>query len=173
MAILIPLNNNMNPKSVEPIAPTDLPDTPEQASGGMSQDEVQEIIRIMTEYFTRENGGDAKKAEEDVGKIAKLITHQAAKLVHLGNTVFLVLVKGKGRVEFHTMSVDDDSMSLAKNFVDLMKYLKNIGVKEAYSFSDDPKFEVVAKRTRLPYTTHREKVKGKEQTIYTVNVKEV
>lgn len=163
----------MNTQSVEPVAPGDLPQTPAEAAGGMSQDEVQEIIRIMTEYFTRENGGDAKKAEKDVGKIANLITHQAAKLVHLGNTVFLVLVKDKGRVEFHTMAVDEDSVSLAKNFVDLAKYLKNIDVEEMYTFSDDPKYQVIAKRTRLPITTRQEKVKGKEQTVYSLKLKEI
>ena len=156
-----------------PVAPGDLPETPTEARGGTSQEEVQEIIRIMTAYFTAENGGDRKKAEEDVSKVAGLITHQAAKLVHLGNTVFLVLVKSKGKVEFHTMTVDEDSVSLAKNFIDLGKYLKNIGVEEAYTFSDDPKFQVVAKRTRLPIKTRKDKIDGKEQTVYSVKLKDI
>ena len=164
----------MDLTTAQPIAPTDLPQSDaNNRAGSLDPQEQQEIIRIMTEYFTQEFGGDADKAHRAVAKIAKLITHQAAKLVHLGNTVFLVLVKGKGRVEVHTMAAGEDSASLAGNFVKLAQYLKNIGVEEAYTFSDDPKFAIIAKRTRLPFKTRQEKVKGKETTVYTVDTKDI
>ena len=99
----------MDLTTAQPIAPTDLPQSDaNNRAGSLDPQEQQEIIRIMTEYFTQEFGGDADKAHRAVAKIAKLITHQAAKLVHLGNTVFLVLVKGKGRVEVHTMAAGED-----------------------------------------------------------------
>jgi len=123
----------------------------ETKASGVDEQEQKEIIEILQAYFLKETG-DPDKAEELLGKLAATITQDdGAKLVHLGKTVFLVLVRGTGMVEVHTMSVDDDSLSLAKSFVALTKYLKNIGVKLAYTYTDDPKYELVAKRTRLPF----------------------
>lgn len=117
----------------------------------LDEQETAEIIRILNGYFLKETG-DPAKAEELLAKLASALqTEEGMKLVHLGNTVFLVIVRGKGMVEIHTMSADDDSLSLAKNFISLSKFLKNIGVKLAYTYSNDPKYDLVAKRTKLPF----------------------
>jgi hypothetical protein len=61
------------------------------------------------------------------------------------------MVKGKRMVEVHTMAVDESVSSLAKNFVMLVQYLKGIGVRVAYTYADDNRYEMVAKRSRLPF----------------------
>lgn len=113
-------------------------------------------------YFRSESESE-EQAQELMQKLATLLQEEGAKLVHLGNTVFLVLVKGEGLVEVHTMSINNDSVSLARQFVQLAKYLQNIGVRVAYTYSDDPKFQVVAKRTRLPFKTKEVKIPGSDQ----------
>ena len=132
-------------------------------------DETQQIIDIMSGDFLKATG-DQDKANGLINGIAKLITdNPAAKLVHLGNTVFLVMVNSPGVVEVHTMAADEQSGTLAKNFVQLTEYLRNIGVKQAYTYTDDPRFAAVAKRTRLPFeTSEAQGQDGKTYTVYSM-----
>lgn len=83
------------------------------------------------------------------GALVEMLKAPENKLVHLGNTLFLVMVKAPGQVEVHTFS-EETPQALAKNFVDLSKYLKNIGVKRASTYSDDPRFKKIADMTQLP-----------------------
>jgi hypothetical protein len=64
------------------------------------------------------------------------------------------MVKAPREVEIHTFS-EETPQALAKNFVDLSKYLKNIGVKKAYTYSDDPRFKKIAEMTQLPVKTEQ------------------
>jgi hypothetical protein len=130
---------------------------------GASEQETAEVNRICREYFARE-AASPQQAEEMMSSLARLAQEDGNKLVHLGNTVFLVMVKGKGLVEVHTITTEEDSMSLARNFVQLAQFLKNIGVKTAYTYADDPKFELVARRTRLPFQTMEVQYPGTEAT---------
>lgn len=117
----------------------------------VTEDEGKEIMRIATEYFRQQSGGDEAEANRMLNGLAALVQKDGIRMVHLGKTLFLVVVKGKGLVEIHTMTVDETPSSLAKNFVDLAKYLKNIGVRVAYTYADDTRYEMVAKRSRLPF----------------------
>lgn len=128
----------------------------------MDEQELQQVNDIILSYFRAESQSE-EQAQQMMGQLSTLLKEEGAKLVHLGNTVFLVLVKGKGMVEVHTMSKGEDSVSLARNFIQLAKYLQNIGVRVAYTYSDDPKFQVVAKRTRLPFKTKQVKIPGSEE----------
>lgn len=83
------------------------------------------------------------------GALVEMLKAPENKLVHLGNTLFLVMVKAPGEVEVHTFS-EETPQALAKNFVDLSKYLKNIGVKKATTYSDDPRFRKISEMTQLP-----------------------
>jgi hypothetical protein len=83
------------------------------------------------------------------GALVEMLKAPENKLVHLGNTLFLVMVKAPGQVEIHTFS-EETPQALAKNFVDLSKYLKNIGVKRASTYSEDPRFKKIADMTQLP-----------------------
>jgi hypothetical protein len=130
-----------------------------------SEEGIQ-ILDILQKYFMKETGSK-QKTEQLMAQLASAVQEPGAKLVHLGKTVFLVLVRGKGMVEVHTMSVDDDSLSLAKSFNQLVSFLKNIGVKLAYTYSDDPKYELIAKRTKLPFKKRRILASnGQEYTAY-------
>jgi hypothetical protein len=83
------------------------------------------------------------------GALVEMLKAPENKLVHLGNTLFLVMVKAPGEVEIHTFS-EETPQALAKNFVELSKYLKNIGVKRATTYSDDPRFQKISEMTQLP-----------------------
>lgn len=134
----------------------------------LTPEEVQEIERIIYGFFVKQFGSEAK-ANVMMKKLAGMLQDPGVKLVHFGNTVFLVILVAPQVAEVHTMSLDEDSGTLAKNFVSLANFLKNIGVKEAYTYTDDPRFAVVAKRTRLPIETSTQTAQdGKEYTTYTV-----
>lgn len=134
-------------------------------------EEQQEVLQIITEYFRKEFGGDEQKVEESLGRLATMLQGEGVSLVHIGNSVFLVMVIGKGMVEVHTMAVDEDTTSLAKSFVQLADFLKSIDVKVAYTYTDKPGYEVVAKRTRLPFKTKKMEIEGKQQTVYYLEFK--
>ncbi len=110
-----------------------------------------------------ENAGYEKRA---VGKIlnglASTLQNSSTRLVHLGNTVFMVIPTNPGEVEVHTFS-QETPQGLAKNFVDLTKYLKNIGVRKASTYSEDPRFRRISEMTGLPVKVNQTvKVVGKD-----------
>jgi hypothetical protein len=131
----------------------------------IDQAEQQEVVRIANQYFLQELGSQ-EAADEAMGKLATLIQEDGAKLVHLGNVVFLVVVRGKGVVEIHTIGNEKNPRDLAQNFVNLAKYLKNIGTKTAYTYSEDNRFSRLAKMTGLPVIQKKAKVKGKDVNVY-------
>jgi hypothetical protein len=131
----------------------------------IDQAEQQEVARIANEYFLQELGSQ-EAADEAMGKLATLIQEDGAKLVHLGNVLFLVLVRGEGVVEVHTIGTEPSPRNMAKNFVDLVNYLKNIKVKVAYTYSEDNKFDRLAKMTGLPVKKEKTEVDGKSVNVY-------
>lgn len=133
---------------------------------GISQQEVGEIQRIIYQFFLKEYGSE-RKAEIMLGKLASFVQDPGVKLVHFGNTVFMMILVEPRVAEIHTMSIDEESSTLAKHFVSLAKFLQNIGVVEAYTYSDDPRFMAVAKRTRLPIEIEQmQSQDGKTITVY-------
>jgi hypothetical protein len=137
----------------------------------VSSEEAQEVTDIITKYFKKTTGSDMQ-AKIMTEKLAALVQQPSAKLIHLGNTVFLTLVKEPGVVEIHTMTDSEDSAKLAKNFVKLSNILKSMGVKRAYTYTNDPKLAVVAKRTKLPFKTSKTVGEdGRSYTVYTLEFK--
>lgn len=133
--------------------------------------EQQQIMDILTRYWTKETGSE-EKAQMMLQKLAGLVKQKGAHLIHIGNTVFLMMITGKGEVEIHTMTIDEDSASLASAFRELAKTLKGLGVKKAYTYAEDPRFEIVAKRTRLPIKKEQKKSRdGQPVTVYTLEIK--
>ena len=108
----------------------------------------KEPMQIL-ESALRRALGDEKQVGLAQGALVKMLESSGNKMVHLGNSLFLVMVKSPGEVEVHTFS-EETPQALAKNFVDLTKYLKNIGVKKASTYSDDPRFKKIAEMTQLP-----------------------
>ena len=132
---------------------------------GISQQEVGEIQQIIYQFFLKEYGSE-RKAEIMLGKLASFLQDPGVRLIHFGNTVFMMILVEPRVAEIHTMSIDENSSTLAKHFVSLAKFLRNIGVIEAYTYSYDPRFMAVAKRTRLPIET--EKMQSQDGKILTV-----
>lgn len=131
----------------------------------IDQAEQQEVVRIASEYFSQELGSEDAAAEA-MGKLATLVQEKGAKLVHLGNVLFLVIVRGKNAVEVHTIGNEQSPRDLAKDFVDLVNYLKNIKVKVAYTYSEDNRFDRLAKMTGLPVQKKQAQVDGKTVNVY-------
>jgi hypothetical protein len=131
--------------------------------------ENDEIVRIALDYFKKETGSD-EKATEMLGKLAIIVKDEGAKLVHLGNVLFLVMVRGKGVVEIHTIGNEAQHRMLAEDFKQLAAYLKNIGVKTAYTYTPDNRYGRLAQMTGLPVKTFKVDVKGKPMTAYVMEL---
>lgn len=116
----------------------------------MMEDEIsqevegQQVIDIVTGYF-KEVTGDDQQAQDLVNGLAATVQDPGAKLVHLGDTVFLTIIRGKGFVEFHPMYVNRELDQLTKDLDLYVKYLKNIGVTVMYTYGgeDFPYEEVI------------------------------
>ena len=133
----------------------------------MSPQEAQEIEQIARDYFA-EVAGSPEGAEEMLGKLASIVQEEGAKLVHLGNVLFLILVRGEGVVEFHTIGSEPTSEAYAKDLVDLANYLQNIGVKLAFTYTDNRAFERVARLTKLPIVKTETDIDGQHVYVYAV-----
>lgn len=131
----------------------------------MDEIEQQEVLRIANDYFLQELGSQ-EAADEALGKLAALVQEDGAKLVHLGSVLFLVLVRGEGVVEVHTMTTETSPRELAATFVQLANYLQNIGVKIAYTYSADNRFARLAKMTGLPVKQTVAEVEGNPVNVY-------
>ena len=127
--------------------------------------EAQEVENIIFQYFVNKTGSETE-AHLVMERLASMLQDPGIKLIHLGNTVFMMILAAPRIAEIHTMSLDEDSSSLAKHFVTLSNFLKNIGVLRAYTYTDDPRFMAVAKRTRLPFQV--QEVPGKDGGTITV-----
>lgn len=133
----------------------------------MSPQEAQEIERIARDYFTQE-AGSPEGGEKMLGNLATIVQEDGAKLVHLGNVLFLILVRGEGVIEFHTIGSEQTSEQYAKDLVDLARYLENIGVKLAYTYTENRAFERVARMTKLPIIKTETDIDGKHVYVYAV-----
>lgn len=133
----------------------------------MSPQEAQEIESIARNYFTQQ-AGSPEGGEEMMQKLAGIVQEEGAKLVHLGNVLFLVLVRGKGVVEFHTIGSESTPQAFADDIVDLAKYIKNIGANLLYTYSESRVFDRIAKLTGLPIVKTETDIDGKRVFVYAV-----
>lgn len=135
----------------------------------MDSKEAQEIMRIATEY-ARSASKSEEEAQKLLGALAAIVQEEGAKLVHLGNVLFLVLVRGKELVEVHTMGDEKKPRDLAQNFLNLAKYLKGIGVKVAYTYTPDTKFSKLAKMVDLKVQQYKSNVQGQMMNVFVVEL---
>ena len=135
----------------------------------MDAQEQDQILQIALNYFKKESGSDGQ-AKEMLGKLAVIIRDEGAKLVHFGNLLFLVVVRGKGVVEIHTIGTENRILAFAENFKKLAAYLKNIGIKTAYTYTPDNRFGRLAKLTGLPAKEFNIEVEGKPMTAYVLEL---
>jgi len=135
----------------------------------MDTKEQEQIIQIALNYFKKETGSD-KTAQQMLGTLAAIVKEEGAKLVHLGNVLFLVMVRGKGVVEIHTIGTEAQPRMLAEDFKQLAAYLKKIDVKTAYTYTPDNRYGRLAQMTGLPVKTFKVDVKGKPMTAYVMEL---
>jgi hypothetical protein len=135
----------------------------------MDPKEAQEIMRIATEY-ARGASKTEEEAQKLLGALAAIVQEDSAKLVHLGNVLFLVLVRGKELVEVHTIGDEKKPRDLAQNFLNLAKYLKGIGVKVAYTYTPDTKFSKLAKMVNLKVQQYKSNVQGQMMNVFVVEL---
>jgi hypothetical protein len=135
----------------------------------MDPKEAQEIMRIATDY-ARGASKTEEEAQKLLGALAAIVQEDSAKLVHLGNVLFLVLVRGKELVEVHTMGDEKKPRDLAQNFLNLAKYLKGIGVKVAYTYTPDTKFSKLAKMVDLKVQQYKSNVQGQMMNVFVVEL---
>lgn len=135
----------------------------------VSPEESAEIQRIAVEYCRAETKSEAE-ASKLMQKLLHTVNAPGAKLVHIGNVLFLIMVRAEHVVEVHTMGTEAAPRDLANNFVQLVQYLKNIGVKTAYTYTEDNKFWRLAQMTKLPVKSFKTDVNGKLMNVYVVEL---
>ena len=131
----------------------------------MDTKEQEQIVQIALNYFKQETSSE-EKAKEMLGKLVTIVSEEGAKLVHLGNVLFLVMVRGKSVVEIHTIGTEAQPRYLAEDFKQLAAYLKQIGVKTAYTYTPDNRYGRLAQLTGLPVKTFKVDVEGKPMVAY-------
>ena len=131
----------------------------------IDQQEQQQIIQIAMDYFRKEAGSE-EGANKMMAGLAKTVQEDGAKLVHIGNVLFLIMVRGKGVVEVHTIGTENPPRKLAEDFKQLAAYLQNIGVKMAYTYATEDRFGRLAQMTGLPFKKFKVDVQGKPMNAY-------
>lgn len=130
---------------------------------------VADALKIMHEYFASE-GLSEEEIQASIANIGQMVQDPGAKLVQFGTVIFLVLVRGEGVIEFHTMGTELNPRNLVKRYVELVDYLKSIGTKTAYAYASDPQFKRIAKMTGLPWKTFDIDVDGQPMTAYVLEM---
>lgn len=130
--------------------------------------EQKKILDIANKYFLRETNGDQEQADELMAKLATTVQEPGAKIIPIDDILFLIMVRGKGAVEVHTMAVDLMPSNMVEGFKKLADYLKDIGVKLAYTYTEDRRFARIARQTKLPIKELTQEIDGKTMYIYIV-----
>lgn len=130
--------------------------------------EQKKILDIANKYFLRETNGDQEQADELMAKLATTVQEPGAKIIPIDDILFLIMVRGKGAVEVHTMAADLMPSNMVEGFKKLADYLKDIGVKLAYTYTEDRRFARIARQTKLPIKELTQEIDGKTIYIYIV-----
>lgn len=117
---------------------------------GIDPQEQEEVVRIALDFF-RDQTEDEDAAQELLGKLGGMVQDDGAKLVHLGNVLFLILVRGKGVVEFHTIGEEKENKDYIVDVRNLAAYLKNIGVKTAYTYLPTSSFGGILRAAKVKF----------------------
>jgi hypothetical protein len=102
-----------------------------------------EIIR----QDAQRNGLNPQTILETLGKLK--LSNQNIQTAKIGNTVFLLMRTPPSTVEVHTFTVDNPKV-MVTHFKDLAKFLKKTGIKQAFTYSDQPIFKQLVERSGMP-----------------------
>lgn len=123
----------------------DLLGTIAQQNGTQTKKQIatQEIIR----QDAQRNGFDPKQVLETVAKLK--LSNKNIQLIQMGNTVFLLLRTPPSTVEMHTFTIENPRQ-IVNHIGGLTKFLKKAGIKQGFSYSDDPIFKQLVERSGMP-----------------------
>jgi hypothetical protein len=128
--------------------------------------ENEQVMDIITGYF-KDVTGSEQETQRAVAGLAATVQNPGVKLVHLGDTVFMTIIKGKGFVEFHPLYVNRDVESLTKDLNTYVNYLKNIGVQVMFTYGgEDFPYEDIIKESEFDF----EEREVNDQTAYYLKV---
>jgi hypothetical protein len=119
-------------------------------NSAISAQDQKQVIKLVTEFF-REKAPDDQAVDLALGQLATLIRMPGNKLVHLGQNVFLVMVKGQGQTEVHNVSLVRNYTKFRTNLQKLINYLKGIDVSHAIIQDEDRYMERALKSLKLDY----------------------
>lgn len=93
------------------------------------------------------NGANPQQILETLAKLR--ISNKNVRLVRVGNTVFLVMRTPPATAEVHTFTVDKPNV-MVNNFKGLANFLKTAGIKQGFTYSDEPIFKQLVERSGMP-----------------------
>jgi hypothetical protein len=120
-----------------------------------------EIIKQSAE---KELGGNA---DQIVNTLSQMVQQKKVQLLQIGNTVFSIIPKGGQTAEFHTFTVEDPE-KLVDRFKAGANSLKQMGFKQAVTYSESPAFVKMAKQTGLPVQISQghQTIGGQKKPVY-------
>lgn len=110
--------------------------------------EQKQIAKIVKAFLVKEAGNE-RDADILLGQLGKIIQGQGAKLIHLGENVFLVAVQGPNQVEVQNISLSRTTLN--KNMDRLMKTLRGLGVSTVDYLDPKGKDMSALKRNKITF----------------------
>jgi len=104
---------------------------------------TQEIIR----QDAQRNGFNAQQILETIAKLK--LTNKNIQLAQMGNTVFLLMRTPPSTAEVHTFTIENPKQ-IVKHLKGLATFLKKAGIKQAFTYSDQPIFKQLVERSGMP-----------------------
>ena len=120
-----------------------------------------EIIR----QDAQRNGLNPQTILETIAKLK--ITNKNIQTARIGNTVFLIMRTPPSTAEVHTFTMDNPRV-MVENFKGLAKFLKKAGIKQGFTYSDQPIFKQLVERSGMPVkiTQTTKQVGGQIKPVY-------
>ena len=133
--------------------------------GGAKTQQQMRPVEIIKQSAQQESPN--MDPEQVVNIIGALVQRKAMQLVQIGNTVFSVMPKGGQTAEFHTFTVEDPQ-TLVQRFKAGANTLKQMGFKQAVTYSENPAFVKMAQQTGLPVKINQgqQTVGGQQKPVY-------
>lgn len=142
-------------------------------AGTSDQKHNETVLRIATEHYRRTTNSE-KEVQENLNKLARVLKDDGAKLVHLGNVLFLLLVRAKSVVEIHILGKESTAEAMVKNIKQLFKFLKNINVEVAYAYTpaikNDPFKRLVKTIKGFDIKEYQAEHEGKKFNVFVVEL---
>jgi len=116
-----------------------------QDKGNKSKQQMptQEIIR----QDAQRNGFNPQQILETIAKLK--LTNKNIQLAQMGNTVFLLMRTPPSTVEIHTFTIENPK-EIIGHLKGLATFLKKAGIKQGFTYSDQPIFKQLVERSGMP-----------------------